>query len=191
MKIIKYMKIIIVLGLSFFLFINCQSIKPTVDYDTNTNFTNIKTYDYYTNNSIQLNQIDSLNFMKNLDNSLITKGLQRTSDNPDIYIAVMVSIAEGNDVNTVNLGVGGGSGWFGLGTNIGIPIKKRIINYTFQIDMDNAQTNQLIWTSKFSNTVDYNKYSNSKATLFQENINALVKNYPPKITKPKKKNYYN
>lgn len=185
------MKNLFVSGLAFILFISCQTNNLAVDYDSNVNFATIKTYNYYTDNTIQLNRIDSLNFMKSLDNSLRAKGLQRTSDNPNVYIAVTVYSREGNDVNTVNLGIGGGSGWFGVGTNVGIPIKKKIIDYSFQLDMDDARSNQLIWTAKTANTISYSASSASKNTFYKDNIETLVKKYPPQIKKSKKKNYYN
>lgn len=178
--------------------VSCQTNNLSVDYDSGYNFSTVKTYNYYADNKVKLNnKIDSTNFMKNLDAVLLSKGLIKDVDNPDVYIAVEVYTQLTHPANSsVNLGIGGGSGWFGLGTNVDIPIKNnsKIVNYSFKIDFDDAKTKNLVWTSKVVDSKPFNTSTASRASFYNSSINLLFKKYPPKKirkSKPSKTNYYN
>ena len=55
--------------------VSCATDNLSMDYDSEYNFSKIRTYNYYTDNQIKLNnKIDSTNFMKNLDAVLQSKG---------------------------------------------------------------------------------------------------------------------
>lgn len=177
---------------------SCQTNNLSVDYDSGYNFSTVKTYNYYADNKVKLNnKIDSTNFMKNLDAVLLSKGLIKDVDNPDVYVAVEVYTQLTHPANSsVNLGIGGGNGWFGLGTNVDIPIKNnsKIVNYSFKIDFDDAKTKNLVWTSKVVDSKPFNTSTASKASFYNSSINLLFKKYPPKKirkSKPSKTNYYN
>ncbi|QYN51772.1 MULTISPECIES: DUF4136 domain-containing protein [Apibacter] len=180
--------------------VSCQTNNLSVDYDSGYNFSTVKTYNYYADNKVKLNnKIDSTNFMKNLDAVLLSKGLIKDVDNPDVYVAVEVYTQLTHPANSsVNLGIGGGSGWFGLGTNVDIPINNnnnnKIVDYSFKIDFDDAKTKNLVWTSKVVDSKPFNTSTASRASFYNSSINLLFKKYPPKkITKskPSKTNYYN
>lgn len=178
--------------------VSCQTNNLSVDYDSGYNFSTVKTYNYYADNKVKLNnKIDSTNFMKNLDAVLLSKGLIKDVDNPDVYVAVEVYTQLTHPANSsVNLGIGGVSGWFGLGTNVDIPIKNnsKIVNYSFKIDFDDAKTKNLVWTSKVVDSKPFNTSTASRASFYNSSINLLFKKYPPKkIRKSKlsKTNYYN
>jgi opacity protein-like surface antigen len=174
------MKNLALLSLSFIVLISCQTSNLAVDYDNTYNFSVVKTYNYYDNNTLQLNQIDSANFIKNLDEVLKSKGLIKEVNNPDIMIAVQVHNQEENRTTSIaNIGIGGGSGWLGMGTNIGIPINKKVMNYSFRVDFDDTKTKTLVWTGKTSNIISYNASPESKTNFYNSNIRALMKKYPP------------
>lgn len=186
----------------FFIFlimlVSCQTNNLSVDYDSGYNFSKVKKYNYYADNKIKLNnKIDSANFIKNLDAVLRSKGLIKDVDNPDVFVAVEVYNEFAQPTNSsVNVGIGGGSGWFGLGTNVDIPIKnnKRIVDYSFKIDFDDAKTKNLVWTSKVIDSKSYNSSPAERTSFYNSSINLLFKKYPPKKTnkiKPSKRNYYN
>jgi hypothetical protein len=187
----------------FFIFliiilVSCQTNNLSIDYDSGYNFSNVKTYNYYADNKIKLNnKIDSANFIKNLDAVLRSKGLIKDVENPDVFVAVEVYNELAQPTNSsVNVGIGGGSGWFGLGTNVDIPIKntRRIVDYSFKIDFDDAKTKNLVWTSKVVDSKPYNYPSADRASFYNSTINLLFKKYPPKKnrkTNPSKRNYYN
>lgn len=197
-KLYKYMKSHWLLFILLIILVSCQTNNLSVDYDSGYNFSTVKTYNYYADNKIKLNnKIDSTNFMKNLDAVLLSKGLIKDVDNPDVYVAVEVYTQLTNPANSsVNLGIGGGSGWFGLGTNVDIPIKNnnKIVNYSFKIDFDDAKTKNLVWTSKVVDSKPFNTSTASRASFYNSSINLLFKKYPPKKirkSKPSKTNYYN
>lgn len=189
------MKKIIIPFLIFILFISCQTSNSAVDYDTKYNFSEVKTYDYYIDNIVQSNSIDSTNILQSLDLVLESKGLKRDTQNPDVYIALQVDKQDQSKTsNIVNLGVGGGGRWFGLGTSVGIPITNKVTAYSIQIAFDDAKTENLIWTGKTIETISYGANSQAKSKFFRSSIESLLKGYPPKIKKTKKamkNNYYN
>jgi len=171
---------------------SCASNNIAYDYDKSFNFANVKTYDYYADNSLQLNSIDSSNFMRTLDGVLQSKGLTRSS-NPDIYVAVMIKNAAGSKTSSVGIGIGGGNRWLGLGTGIGIPVSSKVMNYAFQIDMDNAANKQLVWTTRSEKTTSYNASTDNKMSFYKSTLEGMFKNYPveTKNGKTVKSNYYN
>ncbi|TWP29874.1 DUF4136 domain-containing protein [Apibacter muscae] len=189
------MKKYIIPFLMFILLTSCQTQNGAIDYDTQYNFSKIKTYDYYIDNVVQSNSIDSASIMKNLNYVLETKGLTRNTQNPDVYIALQVSKRDETQVsNVVNLGVGGGGPWFGLGTNIGIPIRNKVTAYFIQVSMDDANTNNLIWTGQTVEDLPYGSKPETKSRFFKSSLESLFKKFPPKVRKTKKqmkKNYYN
>ncbi len=186
------MKNLVLVSVIFISLISCQTNNLAVDYDNAYDFTKVKTYNYYTDNRLQLNRIDSANFMRTLDQTLQSKGLVRDMNNPDINIAVLVYSQEQTKTNSVvNLGVGGGSGWFGMGTSVGIPINSKVVGCSIQIDFDDAKTKTLVWTGKTANTYSFNASSESRNTFYKSNIQSILKKYPPQAQSKKKSNYYN
>ncbi len=186
------MKNLVLISLTFVLLTGCQTNNLAVDYDNAYNFTAVKTYNYYLDNRLQLNRIDSANFMGALDQTLQSKGLVRNVSNPDINIAIQVmSQAQDQTSSIVNLGVGGVSGWFGMGTSVGIPIRNKVIGYSIQIDFDDAKTKTLIWTGKTYKSHSYNASSDTKTSFYKSNIQSILKKYPPQAQSKKKSSYYN
>ncbi|MDR3272905.1 MAG: DUF4136 domain-containing protein [Flavobacteriaceae bacterium] len=157
---------------------SCASNNVSYDYDKSFDFNQLKTYSYYTDNLIQLNQIDSVNFMRTLDGVLQSKGLIRKVLDPDVYVSVKVDNAAGSKTSTLGLGVGGGSGWLGVGTSIGIPISSKVMNYAIQIDIDNAANKQLIWTTRSDKTTSYNASTDAKSGFYKTTLDVMFKNFP-------------
>jgi hypothetical protein len=185
------MKIFLLFFLTFILLASCQTNNLAIDYDNGYNFSAVKTYNYYTDNDIRLNQIDSASFIRNLDAILQSKGLIKDMENPDVFIALQVYNRDGTQTNSVvNFGIGGGSRWLGLGTSVGIPIKRKVTDYSIQIDFDDAKTKTLIWTGHTAKTQPYNASPESKASFYRSNIQTLLKKYPPQRKPDKKSNYY-
>ncbi|MDR1877464.1 MAG: DUF4136 domain-containing protein [Flavobacteriaceae bacterium] len=174
------MRNFLVLFLALVLLTSCQTSNLAVDYEKEYSFSDVKTYSFSTNNTIQLNQIDSTNFMKNLETELQAKGLIKNTNNPDVLITLEVSGREDVQTrNVIGLGIGGGSG-VGFGTGIGIPIRKKVIDYSIQVDFKDANTGTSVWIGKISNTQSYKATGEAKDAFFKSNIQSLFKKYPPK-----------
>ncbi|MDR2122137.1 MAG: DUF4136 domain-containing protein [Flavobacteriaceae bacterium] len=159
--------------------VSCQTTNIVIDYEKGYDFSAVKTYGYYTDNAIQLNRIDSVNFISSLDAALQAKGLIKDPD-PDIFIAVQVQSKDETRVKSIlNLGLGGGSGGFGVGTGIGIPIKGKVKKYSIRIDFDDAKTKTLKWTGETFREHSYKASSESKKSFYKSDIQSLLKKYPP------------
>lgn len=172
----------ILLCLSYLAFFySCNTASVAVDYDRSTDFSNIKTYNYYSNLTINLEKNDSLDFVKNLDAVLESKGLTK-SPTPDVRVAVNLTSSKSTKTSTfLNIGVGTGGSSFGVGSNVGIPIERKVNDYLIQIDMDNANTQNLIWTSQYRNSIRLNASPDSKKEFLKKALDAVFSSYPPKL----------
>ena len=151
------------------------------DYDPQTNFSDLKTFDWM--QVPEKTGIDGLVIqrVKNAVNAeLKAKGLMMTSDNPDFLIANHVG--ERDQVQVSNYGYGyGGRGYRG-GYGGGMS------TYAFEegfliLDFVDAQSKKLIWRgSAKAEVTDVNTPEKSEK-LINAAVKEILKNYPPSSSK--------
>lgn len=164
-------------------FTGCGTSSTSYDYDRTQNFSQIKTYNYYNDNILQgINRIDSSYLFTAINRTLQSKGLT-LSENPDIYIAVNAALTDKIQTTPIRIGLGGGSGIFGIGTSIGVPINTKYKYCTIQIDIDQTENKNLIWTGNTS--IKFSPNNENKAEYYANGINNLFKKFPPKIKNKK------
>lgn len=163
----------------------CSNVQITTDHDPETNFGEMKTYQWLTNSksaisanqqtSMFQNQLIEKRFMSAVVENLKTKGVVQDTTNPDFY--VMYYAGTQDKINVTNYGYGYGRyGWGGYGgTDV-----HQYTEGTIILDFINAKSKDLVWRSTASGALS------SKPTLeeAQEKLNVIVgkmlADYPPK-----------
>ncbi len=172
------MKRLIVFGLFSMFFFSCESIKVSMDYDNTADFSKYKTYKFdHRVDELPLNDLNKDRLKNAVNNQMAAKGFSE-SDNPDVYVDIVLTAQqEQNTYATTNYYGGGyryGRGGFST-TDV------NTVNYvvgTLFIDLIDAETEKLVWQGRGEGTIDENTKNREK------NINDVVQKifyyYPPK-----------
>ena len=155
---------------------SCGGPKAIVDYDREANFSAYKTYNMFPDINTELSQLDEKRLYDAIDVAMQNKGFTK-AENPDIYINVFTSQYE--DVNRNTIGVGLGSGGFGVSG--GIPIGGGRVNYMrFTMDFIEAKKDDLVWQVKLDERFNLRASPEKRETFFKTIVVKALKQYPPK-----------
>ena len=76
---------------SLAIFTGCSESIVELDYDTEADFTNLNTYDWFANSEIaQENELAAKRIKNAVNRELAAKGLTKVSENPDLLIAMCI-----------------------------------------------------------------------------------------------------
>lgn len=157
---------------------SCKSIE--MDYDSRTDFTQYKTYNYYPKMHSGLNELNDSRMRRAIDNELRAKGL-RKSNTPDVWIHYYTKQTKKPSYSSVGVGVGQRIGrGVGIGLNTRIPIasNKKQQHITFDV-VDNKQ-DKLIWQASMNTEVREGGTVASRDAQYSRNVSKLLRNFPPK-----------
>lgn len=166
--------------LFLFLLMSCSSSKVISDYDSEIDFSNFKTYQFYSDIGKGLNEFDVKRVVSTLNTELHKKGLAQ-NDTPDFYINVIAKYSEAQNTNTIGIGIGSGNRNGGFGISGGIPIGSKKINEEFKIEFVNAKTDTIIWEGVLNSTVKEKRKPEEKEVHFKKIIKEILTKYPPKL----------
>ncbi|WP_405562717.1 DUF4136 domain-containing protein [Polaribacter sp. Asnod6-C07] len=170
----KYIKF-----LFLFLLMSCSSSKVIADYDSEIDFNNFKTYNFFEDLGKGLNELDIKRVLSTLNTELNKKGLTQ-NDNPDFYINTIANYSEAQNSNSIGIGIGSGNRNGGFGISGGIPIGSKKLNEEFIIEFVNAKTNAIIWEGILNSTIKEKRETEEKELHFKNIISKILTQYPPK-----------
>lgn len=165
----------------FFLFIcigSCAPIYVNYDYEKSTNFTEYKTYNFFSNIDSGLNELDEKRLIYALDSKLNAIGLQKT-ENASFLIDIKSEEYETNQRNTVGIGVGGGNRGIGGGVSVGIPIGKSNVNRQITVAFVDESKEGLFWQTTSECAFKPNQKPEKRETRFQAIVEKMFENFPP------------
>lgn len=176
MKKINYLILLVFVNL----FIACNSLKTTSDFDNSVNFANYKSFGF----SKESQDFPANEFIKNrifsaISNNLRSKGLVET-ERPDILIDLGLKTKEKKNYATTNYGL---SGFYGRRWRIGTGISKsntKEINYTegtLVINLVDAKKNKLLWMGTGTGVVNEKM---TKKESINKSIFTILSSFPPK-----------
>src|SRR5215813_5180010 len=126
-----------------------------------TDFSKYKTYKWVKIPNAQYpNSILDDQIMRAIDTQLAAKGLSRTEDNPDLYVAYQVAVNQEKQWNSYSTGGsmwgwGGWGGWGGMGTTT---TTSQTINIgTLNLDMYDVGQKKQVWRGSASKTLGSGK----------------------------------
>ena len=172
------MKVISIIIISIF-FASCGAVL-TVDYDTEKDFSDYTTYQFYDDIDSGLNQLDDKRIMAAIDNSFQKRGFQKT-DYCRFYVNFYASEYISESRNTLGIGAGSIGGNVGVGVSGGIPIGGNVINQKLTIDIIDASMDQsLAWQVIIEGEIKENATPEQKEAYYFAQIDRALKKFPPK-----------
>ncbi len=158
---------------------SCAPIHVDYDYEKGTDFTQYKTYNYYSNMETGLSELDTKRLFDILDDRLATKDMS-LSDTPDFYINIQSSEYQESQRNTVGVGVGGSGRNLGGGISIGIPVGQANVNRQIIIDFVDESKNGLFWQAVTESSFNPKATPEKREERLKQIVDKVLEGYPPK-----------
>lgn len=158
---------------------SCAPVHVNYDYEKGTDFTQYKTYNYYSDMETGLSELDTKRLLDILDEKLTNKGMM-LSETPDFYINIQSNEYHENQRNTVGVGLGGSRRNVGGGISIGIPVGQQNINRQIIIDFVDESKNGLFWQAVTESSFNPNASPEKKEERFKIIVDKVLEGYPPK-----------
>ncbi len=176
MKKINYLSLFLVVNL--LLFFSCSSPKVVYDYDKETNFKSYKTFDFYPEMQLDMNQLDSTRVLKHLESALVLKGFKKSST-PDIFVNIVSEQFETPANKSIGLGLGTGGRNVGVGIGGGIPIRSNTLTQLFKVDLIDASKDALIWQGTYEGKFKKRITPEAKNEYLRITFEKIFSKYPP------------
>lgn len=172
------MKVFAILLLGI-LVVSCAPIRVNYDFEKNTNFTQYKTYNYYSDMNTGLSPLDTKRLLDALDKKMTEKGFV-LAETPDFFIDIKSSEYQQVQRNNVGVGLGGGGGNMGGGISIGLPIGQANVNRQITIDFVDENKKQLFWQAVSESNFKPNATPEKREALLNAIVEKVLIQYPPK-----------
>ena len=169
-----------ILILALALMTACAPVRVNYDYDTKTDFSTYKTYNYYAPLNTGLSDLDTKRLLDVLDTQLMAKGLT-LSDTPDFVINIQSSEYQDVQRNNVGVGMGGGGGNVGGGISIGIPVGQANVNRQIIFDFVDDSKSGLFWQAISDSSYNPNANPQQREAQLQKIVEKVLSGYPPEM----------
>ncbi len=176
MKTIKYIPF--VLAISLVLIFSCATPKVVYDYDKEIDFSLYKTFDFYPNIQLDMNQLDSTRVLQQVESALALRGIKKSS-NPDMYVNIQSEQFKTPSNSSIGLGLGTGGGNVGVGVSGGIPLRSNTLTQLFKVDLIDVAKDYLIWQGKYEGRFKKRITPEAKNIYFKTTFEQIFSEYPP------------
>ena len=157
----------------------CGSVKVYHDYDTQTDFSNYATYNFYPELQTGLSPLDEKRLLDAIDAELQLKGI-RFSEDPDFYVNVKTRFFKAPQNTSVGVGLGGGGRNVGGGVSVGIPVGEPNQKREIRFDFVDTQKDLLIWNAVTESSFKENYTPEKRESVLQHIVTKALAKYPPK-----------
>ena len=158
---------------------SCGVSNAVFDYDEQRDFTQYKTYNYFPEMQVDLNELDIKRMLKVSDSLLVQKGLTK-SETPDLYINFKIRTQKTPPNNNVGIGVGGGNGGINIGLGGAIPIGGPTTFLEVTTDFIDVSEDELVWQAIVEKRFNANARGDKRIQFFQTVLQSSYVKYPPK-----------
>ncbi|WP_372769495.1 DUF4136 domain-containing protein [Lutibacter sp.] len=169
----KYFKFLLV-----FVFVSCAGPRTVYDYDDQADFNQYKTFRFFDDIKLSVNEIEAKRIFAQLENAIVEKGLAY-DENPAIYVDVQLNQFEAQR-NSVGIGFGSYGRHSGISLGGQIPINSNTLTKQFTIDFVDAKNDKLVWRGFYEGNFQSNVEITQKEQLYAEAFKKLLSKYPPK-----------
>jgi hypothetical protein len=181
MKAIRAIFVLFFIGFT----ISCSTIYGVQhDYDKQVDFTNLKTYDWMP--IPEKAGIDTLSIQrvkKAVNAELKSKGLMKTSDNPDFLIPEHLGKKDKVQVTDWGYGYGPYGGYWGGYWGPGGVSTYEYEEGSLILDFVDAKSEKMIWRGVAKAEIDNANTPEKKEKLTNEAVQEILKNFPPPSSK--------
>jgi hypothetical protein len=162
----------------------CSTLKTSADWSKSADFSKYKTWGWKDDGSIK-NDIIVRRIQNLLAAELGKKGLTRSDDNPDLWVAVHGRLSKETQINYYNSGwgYGWGGGWYGGGMGMTTATVQEIPVGTLVVDLVDARQKELVWRGTASDTLKPERTPQEREKALGEALAKLFEHYPPAPTK--------
>jgi len=167
------------MGFLTVLILSCAPIRVTHDFDKTTDFSQFKTYNYFSDMKTGLSELDTKRFLDALDLEMDKKGFT-LSETPDFFIDIQSNEFQEAPRNTVGVGLGGGGRNVGGGISIGIPVGQANVNRQIRIDFVDEYGKGLFWQAVCESSFNPNALPEKREAQFMAIVEKSLSKYPPK-----------
>ncbi|MFC1859612.1 DUF4136 domain-containing protein [Thermodesulfobacteriota bacterium] len=171
MKVFRIFLLLILTGLT----VSCSSVyNVTHDYNPNTNFSQLNSYDWLPipasiqSDSITINRIKAA-----VNSELQSKGLELNSTNPDFLIATHVG--ENEKIRIANYGYGYDGPYWNRSEIIAIQFPEG----SLILDFVDAESKDLIWRGSAKADISTATNPEKREKLVNDAVQQILKNFPP------------
>lgn len=161
------------------LFMASCGVAVNYDYEKSTDFSSYKTYNYFTDMSSGLSELDEKRLIRTLDAQLQTMGLQK-SDTPDFRIDLKSQEFTGPNRSTVGVGLGGGGRNVGGGISVGIPVGRQSATRELSIEFVDDTKNGMFWQAVSESQFNNRATPEQRESYFAKVVEKMMSKYPPK-----------
>lgn len=148
-----------------------------------TDFSKYKTYKWIQIPNAQYpNSILDDQIKRAIDSQLALKGLTKSEDNPDLYVAYQVAVNQEKQWNSYSTGgdMWGWGGWRGWGGMSTTTTTSSTINIgTLNLDMYDVGLKKQVWRGEASKTLGSGKDPRKVEKNLNKAMAKLLKKYPP------------
>ncbi|NOX16731.1 MAG: DUF4136 domain-containing protein [Chlorobi bacterium] len=179
------MKILLALGLFLYLS-GCSSVSVNTDYDDSVDFSQYKTYKFYSGkdldgDALAKHPLAKKRIVNSIKKALNAKGFTETSDNPDLIIATYAGIDQ--KMNVTTYGGHYGYGWYSPYWGGGMGVTQTDVNYydegTLIIDVVDAKKKALVWRGTGTQILrDYSSNEERQANI-DDVVSQILDDFPP------------
>ena len=159
--------------------IGCSAPKVVYDYDSKTNFSKYKTFNFFEDAGEGVSELDKKRIERVIVDKLKLQGVTQAKDNPSFYINFLSKKVKVDDRPRIGVGIGGG-GNVGFGISGGIPVGNRELKMQLTVDFVEAANNQLFWQGIVDKKVKENTSPQERDVFFNEVLTKVLEGYPPK-----------
>lgn len=164
------------MAIAFMFLTSCATVQS--DYDRNVDFSQYKTYNYFTNIEWEnFSELDQRRFYNAIDAQMQAKGFTK-SENPQLIIDIQPKEREYKSTDSsVNIGGGNWGRGGSIGGSVGIPIRTRKSDKQIIIEMVDASNDQMVWQGVFDKTTSPNA---DKEKIINSAVEKIMAKFPPK-----------
>ncbi|QFU21552.1 DUF4136 domain-containing protein [Shewanella eurypsychrophilus] len=163
------------------LMLSACSSKPKSDYDTEYDFSQLKSFETFSPSQTD-DTLSSSRIEDSIATALGKQGFMMVQQQADFNVTYSFKVEDKPKKSGLSIGLGtgswGSSGGVSIGTSVGVPIGSDTAKIqTIQIDITNPKTNKLIWrgTDKF----DFDAGGEGKTAETQETVAKILSQFPP------------
>ena len=176
-------RLALVAGLLFIWSMSVSAQDIRYNFQQGTDFSKYKTYKWVQIPGVQYpNGIVDDQIKRAIDTQLSQKGLTKSEENPDLYVAYQVAINQEKEWNAYSTGgsMWGWGGWGGWGGMQTTTTTSTTINIgTINLDMYDVGTKKQVWRGAATKTLGSGKDPKKVEKNLNKAMAKLLKKYPP------------
>lgn len=168
----------------------CSTMTVSTDYDRTAAFAAYKTFDFIPAQEVK-NELIRARIESAIEAQLVTKGLARSAENPDLLIAGHGKLDSQTQFDTTSFGYGwggwggywgpyGGYGAYGGGMGTTTTVAREVPVGTLILDVVDAKTKKLVWQAVASDTLDTNATAEERDWRINKAMEKIFAGFPPK-----------